>query len=193
MLTQPHLSLYNANNVFSDCIENANIFRKIKLFFSIIRIYLLISFPRRCSSYKFTKYGQLTVRSPGDHGTTREQQLHGFTCNRGWTVWRWRYDHNKQCVIMKNRIYYFWTLEGAVTERGAQLQYGGQSHWPIKSFQHGRSHDNMAFYCQWPINSFTEISVSLAFASNFFINTSSRRSSRCPRTISLDDRDYTSA
>ena len=31
---------------------------------------------------------------------------------------------------------------------------------------------------------------SLAFASNFFVNNSSRRSSRCPRTISLDDRDY---
>ena len=55
---------------------------------------------------------------------------------------------------------------------------------------YGRSHYNMAFYCQWPIKSFTEISVSLTFASNFFVNNSSRRSSRCPRTTSLDDRDY---
>ena len=30
----------------------------------------------------------------------------------------------------------------------------------------------------------------LAFPSNFFVNNLSRRSSRCPRTISLDDRDY---
>ena len=51
-------------------------------------------------------------------------------------------------------------------------------------------HYNMTCYCQWPIKLFTEISVSLAFASNFFVNNSSRRSSRCPRTISLDDRDY---
>ena len=57
-------------------------------------------------------------------------------------------------------------------------------------FNYGRRHNNMAFYCQWPIKSFTEISVSLAFASNFFVNNSSRRSSRCPWTISLDDRDY---
>ena len=56
-------------------------------------------------------------------------------------------------------------------------------------FNYGRSHYNMMFYCQWPIKSFAEISVRLAFASNFFVN-SSRRSSRCPRTISLDDRDY---
>ena len=40
------------------------------------------------------------------------------------------------------------------------------------------------------IKSFTEISVSLVFASNFFVNNSSRRSSWCPRTISLDDRNY---
>ena len=57
-------------------------------------------------------------------------------------------------------------------------------------FNYGRSHYNMAFYYQWPIKSFTEISVSLAFVSNFFVNNSSRRSSWCPRTISLDDRDY---
>ena len=57
-------------------------------------------------------------------------------------------------------------------------------------FNYGPSHYNMAFYCQWPIKSLTEISVSLAFASNFFVNNSSRRLSRCPRTISLDDRDY---
>ena len=48
----------------------------------------------------------------------------------------------------------------------------------------------MAFYCQWPITAFTEISVSLVFASNFFVSNSSRRSSGCPRTISLDDRDF---
>ena len=53
-------------------------------------------------------------------------------------------------------------------------------------FNYERSHYNMTFYCQWPIKSFTEISVSLAFASGFFVNNSS---SRCPRTISLDDRD----
>ena len=60
----------------------------------------------------------------------------------------------------------------------------------IKLFNYWRSHYNMAFYCQWPIKPFTEISVSLALALNFFVNNSSRRSSRCPRTISLDDRDY---
>ena len=48
----------------------------------------------------------------------------------------------------------------------------------------------MAFYCQWPIKSFTEILVSLAFASNVLVNNSSRRSSSCLRTISLDVRDY---
>ena len=84
----------------------------------------------------------------------------------------------------------FWTLEGAVTERGEAITI-----WHLKPIDqsnrinYGRSHYNMAFYCQWPIKSFTEISVSLAFASNFFVNNSSRRSSRCPRTISLDDRD----
>ena len=36
-------------------------------------------------------------------------------------------------------------------------------------FNYGRSHYNMAFYCQWPIKSFTEISVSLAFASIFWL------------------------
>ena len=41
---------------------------------------------------------------------------------------------------------------------------------------YGRSRYNMAFYCQWPIKSFTEISESLAFVSNVF--------------VSLDDRDY---
>ena len=84
----------------------------------------------------------------------------------------------------------FWTLEGAVTERGAAITKCRLK--PIDQsnrFNYGRSHYNMAFYCHWPIKSFTEISVSLAFASNFFVNNSSRRSSRCPRTISLDDRD----
>mgnify|MGYP003690247307 CR=1 FL=1 len=85
----------------------------------------------------------------------------------------------------------FWTLEGAVTERGAAITI-----WRLKPidqsnrFNYGCSHYNMAFYCQWPIKSSTETSVSLAFASIFFVNNSSRRSSRCPRTISLDDRDY---
>ena len=36
-------------------------------------------------------------------------------------------------------------------------------------FNYGRSHYNMAFYYQWPIKSFTEISVSLAFASIFLL------------------------
>ena len=74
----------------------------------------------------------------------------------------------------------------------------GRSHYNLafkaidqsNRFNYGRSHYNMAFCCQWPIKSITEISVSLAFTSNFFVNNSSRRSSRCPRMISLDDRDY---
>ena len=36
-------------------------------------------------------------------------------------------------------------------------------------FNNGRSHYNMAFYFKWPIKSFTEISVSLAFASIFLL------------------------
>ena len=80
----------------------------------------------------------------------------------------------------------FWTLEGAVTERGAAITI-----WRLKPidqlnrFNYGRSHYSMAFYCQWPIKSFSENSVSLAFASNFCVDNSSRHSSRC-----LDDRDY---
>ena len=85
----------------------------------------------------------------------------------------------------------FWMLEGAITERGAAITIRRLK--PIDQsncFNYGRSPYNMAFNCQWSIKSFTEISVSLAFASNFFVNNSSRRSSRCPRTISLDDRYY---
>ena len=56
-------------------------------------------------------------------------------------------------------------------------------------FNYGRSHYNMPFYCQSPNIWFTQISVSLPFASKFSVNNSSRRLSRCPRMISLDDRD----
>ena len=61
-----------------------------------------------------------------------------------------------------------WTLEGVVTERGAAITI-----WRLKPidrsnrFNDGRSHYNMAFYCQWSIKSFTEISVSLASTSIF--------------------------
>ena len=40
------------------------------------------------------------------------------------------------------------------------------------------------------IISFTDILVSLALASKFFVNNLSRRSSWCLRTVGLDDRDY---
>ena len=84
----------------------------------------------------------------------------------------------------------FWTLEGAVTGKGAAITI-----WRLKPLTiqilstMGAVITIHAFYCQWPIKSFTEITVSLAFTSIFFVNNSSRRSSKCPRTISLDDRD----
>ena len=41
--------------------------------------------------------------------------------------------------------------------------------YQLNCFNYVHSHYNIAFYCQRPIKSFTEISVSLAFASIFLL------------------------
>ena len=73
----------------------------------------------------------------------------------------------------------FWTLEGALTERGAAITKSQLTNQIVSTKGAAIT-----------FKSITEISVSISFASDFFVNNLSRRSSRCPRTISLDDRDY---